>query len=344
MGKSLKLFGKGFSENLISTTSNPAIGLLIGLLATAIIQSSSTTTSIVVGFVASGVMDISAAVPIIMGANIGTTVTSFLVSFLCITRKDEFERAVAGATVHDFFNILAVIILFPLEMSTHFLEKTARFITGYVNVFGEGIAFKSPVKIVVKPFIEFLLDMNDKIFTDHVAGKIILLILSILMIFFALFFLVKIMKTLILSKTEMVFHNIVGKNALLGIFMGMIFTVLVQSSSVTTAILVPLIAARMIKLEDAFPLTLGANIGTTITAMLASLSGETINGFTIALVHLLFNISGIIIIYPLKITRNVPLFLARKMGALALRSKLYPLAFLVCVYFLIPGLLIFLFK
>ena len=344
MGKTLKLFGEGFSKNLIATTSNPAIGLMIGLLATAFIQSSSTTTSIVVGFVASGVLDIRVAVPIIMGANIGTPVTSFLVSFFCISRKEEFERAIAGATVHDFFNILSVCILFPLEMCTHILEKSARFLTGFMQTGAHDATFTSPVKMVVSPCVHFFVDLNEKIFQDQMMGKVLLLLLSLIMLFFSLFFLVKIMKSLVLKRTEIVFHNIIGRSAIVGIFMGMIFTAFIQSSSVSISILVPLLAAGIIKLEDAFPLTLGANVGTTITAMLASLSGETSAGMTIAVVHLLFNIVGILVIYPFKPMRNIPLFLARKMGQLSGRSKLYPLAFLLGIYFIIPGLLVFFFK
>ncbi|MBN1521771.1 MAG: Na/Pi symporter [Candidatus Aureabacteria bacterium] len=344
MGSSLKLFGKGFSKNLISTTSNPAVGLMIGLLATAIIQSSSTTTSIVVGFVACGTLSIRSAVPIVMGANIGTTVTSFLVSFCCITRKDEFERAIAGATVHDFFNILTVFILFPLEITTHFLEKTAQLITGFLGGVGQGAAFESPVKIVVTPCVTFCCSMENRILGDMFIGKILLLIFSLIIVFISLYYLVRIMKTLVLKRTEIVFHNIVGRNAFLGIIMGMIFTAFIQSSSVSVSILVTLIAAGVISLEDAFPLTLGANVGTTITAILASLSGETINGLTIAIVHLFFNIVGILIIYPFKPFRRIPIFLAKKMGVLAIKSRIYPIIFLIGIYFFIPGLLVFIFR
>jgi len=344
MGKSLKLFGKGFSENLIRTTSNPAVGLMIGLLATAVIQSSSTTTSIIVGFVAGGVLEIRDAIPIIMGANMGTTVTSFLVSFFCITRKEEFEKAISVAAIHDIFKVLIVIIIFPLEMTTHFLEKTAIYITGFLGAFGQDASFKSPVKAVVQPCVGFFCDTSNQIFGEHIIGKILLLLLSLVIVFISLFFLVKVMKSLVLSKTEVVFHKIVGRSALLGMFIWMLFTALVQSSSVTVSILVPIVAAGIITLDEAFPLTLGADVGTTITAILASMSGDCIDGLTIALVHLLFNVTGILIIYPSKYTRSVPIYLAKKMGQLAVKSKWYPVTFILFVYFLIPGLLIFVFK
>ncbi|MGB5893124.1 MAG: Na/Pi symporter [Ignavibacteriaceae bacterium] len=106
MGGSLKLFGKDFSETLIATTTNPFIGLFIGILATSVIQSSSSTTSIVVGMVAAGALTIESAIPIVMGANIGTSITNIIASLPQIKRNNEFRRAFSAAIVHDFFNVL----------------------------------------------------------------------------------------------------------------------------------------------------------------------------------------------------------------------------------------------
>jgi sodium-dependent phosphate cotransporter len=133
LGTGFKMFGGEFSERLIATTSNPFIGLFIGILATSIVQSSSMTTSTVVGFVASGMLSIENAVPIIMGANIGTTVTCAIVSLGHVTRKEEFRRAFAAASVHDFFNVLAVLVLFPLEIATGFLRRSAQALSGLLT-------------------------------------------------------------------------------------------------------------------------------------------------------------------------------------------------------------------
>ena len=100
MGDSFKTW-KGFSEALIAQAQNPFSALLIGILATSIVQSSSTTTAMVVGFVASGTLSVSMAVPIIMGANIGTSITNRIVSIGHISRKAEFQRAMACATAHS---------------------------------------------------------------------------------------------------------------------------------------------------------------------------------------------------------------------------------------------------
>ena len=118
-------------------------------------------------------------------------------------------------------------------------------------------------------------------------------------------------------------------------------TAVIQSSSVTTSLLVPLAGAGVVKLEKIFPVTLGANVGTTITALLASLAGDA-RGLSIALVHLLFNLAGILIIYPYKPIRKVPLFLARKLADAAVRSKRNAVFFVVGLFYALPGLLILL--
>jgi sodium-dependent phosphate cotransporter len=119
------MFGSGLAETLIATTTNPLVGLFIGILATSIIQSSSSTTSIVVGLVAGGALNVANAIPIVMGANIGTSVTNLLVSLTQIRRDLEFRRALSAAIVHDFFNILAVIVIFPLQYFTNFLGRSS---------------------------------------------------------------------------------------------------------------------------------------------------------------------------------------------------------------------------
>jgi uncharacterized membrane protein len=127
LGQAFGLFGRGLAATLVERTSNPFVGLFIGILGTALAQSSSTTTSLTVALVAAGALTIEGAIPIIMGANIGTSVTNTLVSLAHVTRRSEFERAFAGATVHDLFNAMTVLIVFPLELMTGFLSRVVDF-------------------------------------------------------------------------------------------------------------------------------------------------------------------------------------------------------------------------
>lgn len=348
MGKAFKGFGAGFAENLIRTTSNPFIGLFIGILATSLIQSSSTTTSIVVGMVGSGVLTVGNAVPIVMGANIGTTVTNTLVSLGHFTRRDEFKRAVSAATVHDFFNLMCVAVMFPLELATGVLQKIA---TGMSRAFADfgGVKFTSPIKVATQPVIDFikhlLIDFSG---LSKNAAYILMLVLSIVILFFCLYFIVKLMKALVVKKVEAVLDDVLRKNALIGIMAGVVFTTIVQSSSVTTSLLVPLVAAGVITMEVAFPITIGANIGTTGTAILASFASAAATGniaaIVIAFVHFLFNLIGAIFIYPIKIFRRVPINLANSLGDLAHRKRGYAIAYVLGLFFIVPSLLILISK
>ena len=144
----IKNLGGEFAKTVIHTTSNPFVALFIGILATALFQSSSTTTSLIVGMVSGGGLSLSGAIPMIMGANIGTTVTNTIVSLGHVNRENEFRRAFAASTIHDFFNVLAVLIIFPIEITFGILEKSA---TGLGNLlFGKISAdevFDSPIKL-----------------------------------------------------------------------------------------------------------------------------------------------------------------------------------------------------
>lgn len=342
MSHAFKGFGKGFAEQLITTASNPFVGLFIGILATSIIQSSSTTTAMVVAFVASGALSVRCAIPIVMGANIGTTVTNTLVALGHITRKEEFKRAFSGSTVHDFFNILAVLILFPIEMTTHYLEKTATLLSSIFCDLG-GVQFTSPVKIIIKPAVRFIDGLVQHV-THSDSGILpssIILVLAVAFLFIALYYIAKMMRELVIKKADMVFHRVIGKTVMLSMLMGMLFTAIVQSSSITTSILVPLVAAGILEIEQSFPIVLGANVGTTVTAILASLTGN-IAGITVAFVHLLFNLTGIIIIYPLKALRNIPLKAARFISEKCAKRKALAIIYVLGTFYVIPIILILL--
>jgi sodium-dependent phosphate cotransporter len=276
-----------------------------------------------------------------MGANIGTTITNTLVSIGHISRKEEFKRAIAGATVHDFFNLICVLIFFPLELATGFLQKLATSLTGlFINM--GGIKFTNPIKTATKPAIHLI----DKFFIEYIPishhlGYILILILSFALLFIALYYIVKIMKSMIISRTETILDNIITKHGIIGIIAGLLFTIFVQSSSITTSLLVPMIGAGIISVELAFPLTLGANIGTTTTAILASFATGNPSAITIAFVHLLFNLCGVFFVYPVKTFRTLPITLAKKLGELTFKNRSFAFIYIFTVFFLIPISLIF---
>jgi sodium-dependent phosphate cotransporter len=329
MGASLKMFGKGLAETLIATTTNPLVGLFIGILATSIIQSSSTTTSIVVGLVAGGALNVANAIPIVMGANIGTSVTNLLVSLAQIRRAAEFRRALSAAIVHDFFNVLAVLVLFPLQYFTNFLGLAAGFLGEKFQTIG-GLKFLSPIKALTKPPVEVLKGLLE----NH---PWILLTLSLIFLILALTRMVKSLKVLVVKKAEAWFDRYLFKTAFRALLVGLLLTAIVQSSSITTSLAVPMAGAGLLTLAQIFPYTLGANIGTTVTAIMAALVTGNLSAIIVAFSHLLFNISGIIIWWPFKF---VPISLAEKFSLIAVRRKFIAILYILVVFFLIPVIMI----
>ncbi|MBN2246056.1 MAG: Na/Pi symporter [Candidatus Aminicenantes bacterium] len=329
MGTSLKMFGKGLAATLIETTTNPLVGLFIGILATSVIQSSSSTTSIVVGLVSAGTLNVANAIPIIMGANIGTSVTNTLAALTQIRRSEEFRRSFAAAIVHDYFNLLAVLVLFPLQYFTNFLGIAASFLGREFQNIG-GLNFLSPVKYATKPVVEVLIGVIG-------GHPWILLGLSLFFLLFALTRMVKSLKVLVVTRAEAWFDRHLFKNAHRAFLVGLLLTAMVQSSSITTSLAVPMAGAGLLTLVQIFPYTLGANVGTTVTAILAALMTGNLSAIIVAFSHLLFNLSGIIIWWPFKI---VPITLAQKFAFFSTRRKIIPLFYILIVFFIIPILVI----
>ena len=334
LSTAIKHLGGDFAEKMLSTTSNPFIALFIGILSTTIFQSSSTTTSLIVGMVSSGALTLGGAIPMIMGANIGTTVTNIIVSIGHINRGNEFKRAFAAATVHDFFNVFAVILLFPIEIAFGLLEKTASglasFLFGTVSVSNE---FNSPIKAGIKWGVHHIENLCFE-------NNIVFIILSVLLTFAMLYSIVKLLRSLVLDNVQQFFDQYIFKTAIRGILFGMLLTIMVQSSSITTSTIVPLAGAGVLTLRQVYPFTLGANIGTTITAILAALT-LNVTALVAAFAHLFFNLFGILIIYVNPLFRDIPLNLANWISEVAIKNKFIPLVYLVCFFFLLPFLIIF---
>src|SRR5579871_347687 len=263
MISSLQRLGPSVNETILLATSNPFTGLFIGLLVTAIIQSSSTTTSLTVALVASGSLTLAGAVPIIMGANIGTTITSTIVSLGFINHKKEFRRAVAAGTYHDFFNILSAVILFPLEYNFHFLSGLAQFIA--TNFFNEPTAVKENFRVLGPS-----LSGPVSFISDIVGNGFVLAGLSVILLFGSILFFRRVITHVMGLGSQEKLRRFFFKNPYKSFGWGLLTTAAIRSSTVTTSLVVPLVAKKVIKLRQAGAFILGANIGTTITAFLAS--------------------------------------------------------------------------
>ncbi len=321
------------ANEIFMATKNPFVGLFVGILMTALIQSSSTISAMVVAVVASGSIDLAQAVPVIMGANIGTTLTSNLVALSFIMNKKRFKKALSAAVLHDFFNIITVIILFPLEVYFGLLSQLASYITqslfvGFADA-GEGYGSQG---IFLRPITLWL---NEQ-WVYHLVGLLIgicLLIISIKLLSSLTY------RSLISPQFQKVSKH-VFKQPFRAFSYGVFATAAVQSSTITTSLIVTFVANGRVSLKKIFPFILGANIGTTITAAIAALY-KTEAAISIAIVHFLFNGIGTLIFLPLPGIRNIPVRLASLFGKQTVKTRYVGILYILLTFFIIPFFLIF---
>ena len=253
MGDALKKSaGNNLKSILGKMTTNPVKGFLLGLLVTAVIQSSSATTVMVVGFVNSGTMTLLQSVGVIIGANVGTAVTAWLTALSGIG-SDGAETAlgiIQWLKPDAWMPILAVI--------------------GICLVMFSKRGKKKDIGVILLGFAILMVGMS--MMSDAVSGL----------------------------KNDEGFKSILTmfSNPILGVLAGVVLTAIVQSSSASVGILQSLTATGAITYGAAIPIVMGQNIGTCVTAMISSV-GANKNGKRAALVHLYFNIIGVVIVLAL---------------------------------------------
>uniref|UniRef100_H2ZYR8 Solute carrier family 34 member 3 n=1 Tax=Latimeria chalumnae TaxID=7897 RepID=H2ZYR8_LATCH len=414
-----KVAGDIFSDN--NVLGNPVAGLVIGVLVTILVQSSSTSSSIVVSMVSSGLLNVKASIPIIMGVNVGTSVTSTLVSLAQSGDRNKFRRAFGGSAVHGIFNWLAVVALLPLEIGTGYLyHLTEHIISSFHIQSGENAP--DILKVITEPFTDLIIQLDksvisgiatgDPIFQNmsliknwcktnevmvlknitvnnatecnsfqcfhsnndtfvlknvtevepqelckhifvntslsDIAVGCILLFSSLLVLCICLVLIVKLLNSVLQGKIAQLIKIVINTdfpypfgwvNGYLAILLGAVMTFIVQSSSVFTSAIVPLIGIGVISMERAYPLCLGSNLGTTTTAILAALASPstTLNSaIQVALIHLFFNLSGLALWYVVPILR-IPIPLAKMFANITAKYRWFAILYVLLSFFLIPG-------
>jgi sodium-dependent phosphate cotransporter len=393
LGNAAKVLGGCTAGALFGDQTNPVAGLMVGILATVLIQSSSSTTSIIVSLVGAGSVTVKSGIYMVMGANIGTSVTNTIVAMGHLGDGDELERAFAGATVHDMFNFLSVGILFPIEVITHYLYYLSLALVGGGDDSreGQGEKWKGPLKRIVGPLTKTIIVPNKSVpkeiakgqscdeyypvnctdgildakhctkvglikcdkkagcpaffqdgatkRDDQISGAVCFVLgLGILIV--CLIGLVTCLQKMLMGMSTRILYKATNVNGYLAILIGAALTVFVQSSSITTSALTPFVGMGALRLEQMFPLTLGANIGTTVTGLLASLVSDGTNALQVALCHLFFNITGIIVWFPVPFMRRIPLNAAKALGRTTRVWRGFPILYIIIIFGIVPLLLL----
>jgi sodium-dependent phosphate cotransporter len=375
---------------LFGDDTNPIAGVMVGILSTVLLQSSSTTTSIIVSLVGSAI-SVQQGIYMVMGANIGTSVTNTIVAIGQMGDGDQLERAFAGATVHDMFNFMTVAILLPVEVVTGYLDALTGALVKNAST-EKGDKWEGPIKKLVAPLGDKIIIANKKLIEgiakgagscaegdgfypiiceageptydscsqvgliacdkttgdcpsffqkeasakdDKISGGVVFFI-SICILFTCLIALVTVLQRMLLGMSTRIVYKATDINGYLAILIGCGITIIVQSSSITTSTLTPLVGMGALRLEQMFPLTLGANIGTTVTAIMAAMVTEGTESLQVALAHLFFNITGIFIFYPIPYMRRIPLYAARRLGKATRIWRGFPFVYIAVMFFAVP--------
>ena len=200
-----------------------------------------------------------------------------------------------------------------------------------------GTEWKSPVKKWVKEPVGWLKDLWDQLGASGNVKGALMVGTGLIIILLALALVTKNMRALVADRIERSLNAILGKaGGLVALVVGMLVTIAVQSSSITTSILIPLSAAGVLTLRNAYPVTLGANVGTTVTALLAALAASSPDALTVALTHTTFNVAGILLLYVLPFAREVPVSAATLMADLAVRRRVLAVCYVVVLFIVAP--------
>jgi solute carrier family 34 (sodium-dependent phosphate cotransporter) len=331
--------GADAAHSMFAFAANPWVGLFVGVLGTVLIQSSTTTTAIAVTAVGSGALAIQGAIPIILGANVGTTVTTTLVALTFIGNRDEFRRALAASSIHDFYNWLALLIFFPIELIWHPLERISGAIT--YELYGTGW-LPDPsrfniIRAMTTPVVDVVTGLTSHI--PGAVGPVFTIVIGAALIFVAVRYLGKLLKMLMVGRARDILIKAVGRNPYLAMGSGMAVTVVTQSSTITTSVLVPFAGAGILTPAQIYPVTVGANLGTTFTVVFAAFAvvGQDARiGLQAAFVHLLYNVFAIVAIYVIPVLRPVPLFLAQTFARIASQHKWVVAVYLGTVFVAVP--------
>jgi len=380
--------GKTFSTS--NVFNNPIANLVVGILCTVLLQSSSTTISIGISMTSVGLLEVDQTVFMVMGANIGTSITNTIVSLGQVNNTEEFRRAFAGATVHDMFNILSVLVLLPLETLTHMLRRLSVAAVNNIHI-EEGYKKPNFLKKWTKPVTSRIISVNkdlvmeigleknetvqnalianstmvkwincqkpskyfiyctSKHWSDIAVGST-LMIWSLFMLICSMILIVKVLQNSLKGNLANSMHTALNMKfpdpfswlsdyALLLVGFGS--TIILQSSSIVTSSLTPMCGIGLMKVEKLFPVTVGANVGTTFTGILAAMGSDNFHdALIVAFCHMFFNLFGTLIWFVIPFMRNIPISLSKRLGNATAHNRGYAVVYMFCVFAVIPSFLL----
>lgn len=341
-------FGLGSAgvARLFDLATHPVIGLLIGIIATASIQSSTAVTALTVTAVGTGGITVSVAVPIILGANIGTTITASIVAFGYLGDRPSFRRAFTAASLHTWYNTIFGLAAFVLEMLFHPLSRLASLVS--VSVVGEPTESGRGLYQLYSPLVDALgVDGLLGSLSDRRLAAVLAILAGTLLVLGAIRFINAQLAVLTAATTRTLLERSSGASDALGVTSGALVTMSVNASSVTVSSLLPFAVARTLTRREVLSIILGANVGTTLMSLLAALAVPGPLGVLAvqaALVHVTFNVVGTLILLIVRPLRDRIIALAEFSGRIAARGYLVAAGVMAAGYFVLPAVAILIYS
>ncbi|WKY16790.1 hypothetical protein Q1695_001421 [Nippostrongylus brasiliensis] len=349
--------------------NDPVSAVVVGMLATVVLQSATTTTNVLVSMIAADMLTVHDAIPVMIGSELGS------------------------ATLGDVFNVCCIFVILPLELATGFIEKLSWLIVDPL-IAEQGISLKT-LDLLTDPVNRMILEVNEPelrnatidddffppdhsfvyrcvfrngsriyncpythIFaysslSDTVIGWIVLLG-SIVVLIFCLIGIVYLIQALLQGPSAKYVRGLLSRECpgrwkfctgYTVMLVGLIITLAIQSNNIFSSSLTPLVGSGVITLDQMYPLLLGANIGGSFSAVLAALTADGSRfekTLQMAVCQVLYNIIGTFMFYLIPWTRVLPIYLARRLGEVTDQYRWFIVVFILVFFVLIPAVVIFL--
>ncbi|CAB3400184.1 unnamed protein product [Caenorhabditis bovis] len=363
--------------------NDPISAVVVGMLATVILQSATTTTNILVTMVAANMITVHDAIPVMIGSELGSSLVNAMVSLAYSGKPEQFRRAFSAAILGDVFNICGLFVIFPMEMITGLIEKVSWWIVDPM-ISEQGLSFKT-LELLTDPINQFILQVNepellnatirpemfeanhsfvqrcqfangsriyncpyDHLFAysmlgDRAIGWIVLIV-SIVSLIFCLVAIVYLIQKLLEGHAAIYIRRLLSKQCP-GVlkpctgYVVMLVGLIIQSNSIFSSSLTPLVGSGVVTLEQMYPLVLGSNIGTTFSGVLAAFSTDPSRfekALHMAMCQVNYNIIGTCLFYIIPCTRKFPVYLAVKLGNLTDRYRWFIVVFILAFFVVIP--------
>ncbi|KRZ04298.1 Sodium-dependent phosphate transport protein 2A [Trichinella zimbabwensis] len=369
-----------FRSNTI--LKSPVAILMIGIVVTAILQSSSTVTSIAVVMVGAEAFTVEQAYYVIMGSNVGTAVTSTIVALFSSGDRGRFEKAFAAAVIHDLYNWMGVVVLFPLEVITSALFGQGAIVslTGLMvkNLEPGTLQDSEFFQKIIDPFTHLIFQADDEVLTNRSLGIVtnqsvvkricydsfnhspfvlnldwpdtsiggLLLFISLVLLICCLSGMVKVLNQLLGGGMQRILQKSLNfqlrgrwswATGYICILLGALVTLVVQSSSIVCSTMIPLVALDVLSLERFWVYEVGADVGTTGTAIFAALATETLKTpLQLAFCHFCFNFISIFLFYSIPPVRRIPLAAAAFLGRTSARYRWFAFVYIFGTFIIFP--------